>query len=114
MHTKLKKVYEQMDEWERKRKGRTYRMICPEERGRTTEDTDKRKETRTSVQEWTAGNVITSMGNSQKGATKEKERLGRSAFVGGIAPGTSSGMLQSHMQRFAQVKYCALLVGDRK
>ena len=89
-------------------------MIRPGEKGRTTEDTedtDKRKETRTSVQGWTAGNVITSMGNSQKGAPRDKEMLGRSAFVGGIAPGTSSGMLQSHLQRFAQVKYCALLSG---
>ena len=43
LHTKLKKVYEQMDELERKKQERTYRMIRPEEIGRTTEDTDKRK-----------------------------------------------------------------------
>ena len=40
-----------------------------------------------------------------------RHHLGCSLFVGGLAQGTSSGMLQQHLQQFAQVKYCAILTG---
>ena len=86
-------------------------MIRAEERGRNIE---KWQETRTVVRGRTASNVIKSMESSQEEAPPGKDvraQLGCNAFIGGIAPGTSSGMLQSHLQRFAQEKYCALLSG---
>jgi hypothetical protein len=115
-HAQLKEVHRQMDEWERKKRERAYKMLRPEEKGRKTEDTDKWRETRTGVQGWTAGNVITSMGNSQKGAPKEKEMLGRSAFVGGIAPGTSSEQ-RNAAESLAAIrtgKILCIAIGDRE
>ena len=64
-----------------------------------------------SVRGTMVGEATTGKGSSQEEAPTAKEGLGRTAFVGGIAPGTSSGTLQRHLQQFAQVKYCALLSG---
>ena len=111
MHAKLKEVYGQMDEWERKKKARAHRVNRPEGGRRNPEDTVTRQETGTSVQGMMVGEATTSKGSSQEEAPTVKEGLGRTAFVGGIAPGTSSGTLQRHLQQFAQVKYCALPSG---
>ena len=40
-------------------------------------------------------------------------QLGCNAFVGGVAQGVTSGVLQQHLQQFARAKYCALLTGTR-
>ena len=110
-HARLKEVHKQMDEWERGRRERVHRTGLQGSREKTTGNTHTVKVAGTRV---TVTTVSTEAGIVQQEAPEEKSsqaQLGRSAFVGGIAPGTSSGMLQKHLQQFAQVKYCALLSG---
>jgi len=106
-----------MDIWTswKGRRERAYRTLRPEEKGRKTENAHKWRETRTVARGRTASNVVKSIDSNREEAPPGKDsqaQLGRSAFIGGIAPGRSSGMLQRHLQQFAQVvKYCALLSG---
>jgi hypothetical protein len=115
-HAQLKKVHRRMDEWERKKREQAYRMIRPEEKERKIEDTHVWRETRAVVRGRTAGNAAKSLDSSREEAPPGKDirvQLGCNAFVGGVAQGVTSGVLQQHLQQFARVKYCALLTGTR-
>ena len=115
-HAQLKEVHRRMDEWERKKREQAYRMIRPEEKERKIEDTHVWRETRAVVRGRTAGNAVKSLDSSREEAPPGKDirvQLGCNAFVGGVAQGVTSGVLQQHLQQFARVKYCALLTGTR-
>jgi hypothetical protein len=108
-HAKLKDVHRRMEE--RGRRERRYRTGLRNSRERNIGNANT-VETAGTIVTATTANIGAGIVQQEEPEGKAKQaQLGRSAFIGGIAPGTSSGTLQRHLQQFAQVKYCALLAG---